>query len=418
MREILLTAFQVALEAANPLNLVPQHLPAPPKGKTLVVGGGKAAAAMAKAVEDNWPPLLPLSGLAVTRHQHGLATRRIEIMEASHPLPDGHGAEAASRMIEAIKGLTPDDLLLVLLSGGGSSLLALPVEGVTLNELRAVTNALLTSGAPIQDVNVVRKHLTRFSAGRVAALSPAPIVALIISDVVGDDPTHVASGPCAPDPTTHADALAVLHGYSIIPPASVSAYLEQGQQGVVPDTPKPGAMMFNKVENRIIGSARQSLAAAEAFVRGEAFNVFNFGEAEGESRKLAQAHANLMSQLMQTAPRPFALLSGGETTVTVSNPLGRGGRNTEYLLALGLALRNVNNIWALACDTDGIDGTEPNAGALWTPDTPTKARTLRLDAEQMLDENNAFAFFDALNDLVVSGPTRTNVNDFRLTLAA
>jgi hydroxypyruvate reductase len=418
MHELLLATFRVALDAANPLVLIPKHLPSPPKGRTLVVGGGKAAAAMAKTLAENWPAEVPLSGLVVTRYQHGLPTRRIEVIEASHPLPDGRGAEAAQRMLDEVQQLAPDDLLIVLLSGGGSSLLALPVEDVTLEELRSVTKSLLASGAPIQDINMVRKHLTRLSGGRLAALSPAPVIALIISDVVGDDPTSIASGPCAADPSTYADALAVLAKYAITPPVSVDAHLKRGIRGEIPDTPKPGDVIFSKVENLIIGSARLSLAAAETLMRSRGINVMNLGEIEGESRHVAQAHAKLIRELLQTIPRPFALLSGGETTVTVTNPSGRGGRNTEYLLALGAALRSVDNVWALACDTDGIDGSESNAGALWTPDTWTRARALGLDAEKMLEANNAYDFFYALNDLIVSGPTKTNVNDFRLILAA
>ena len=416
MRELLLAAFQAGLAAVDPMALVPSHLPAPPRGRTLIVGGGKAAAAMASAVEDNWPRAAPLAGLVVTRYQHGLPTRRIEVIEASHPLPDGRGAEAAKRMLDEVQRLTPDDLLLVLLSGGGSSLLALPVDGVTLKELRAVTKALLACGAPIQDINTVRKHLTRFSGGQLAALSPAPVKALIISDVVGDDPTHIASGPCAPDPSSYADALAVLARYAIIPPTSVSTHLQRGLASVLPDTPKPGDGVFSGVENLVIGNARQMLAAAEAYLQHRGIGVINVGEIEGESREIAGAHAKLIRDLLEDMPRPFALLSGGETTVKVRNPSGRGGRNTEYLLALGLALMDLQNLWGLACDTDGTDGTEDNAGALWQPDSLARSQGLQLDAQCALTNNNAYEFFQALDDLIITGPTRTNVNDFRLAL--
>ena len=381
-----------------------------------MVGGGKAAAAMAKAIEDHWPANAPLSGLVVTRYQHGLPTRQIEVIEASHPLPDGHGAEAAQRKLEEIKKLNQDDLLLVLLSGGGSSLLALPVGGVTLKDLRRVTKSLLASGATIQQINAVRKHLTRFSGGQVADISRAPVVSLIMSDVVGNDPTHIASGPCAPDPTTFADVHAILNRFSIIPPDSVDAHLRRGLRGEIPDTPKPGKTVFNRAENRIIGSAQQSLASAESFLKREGLSVINLGEMEGESRELADHHAKLIQQHVEHRPRPFALLSGGETTVTVRNPSGRGGRNTEYLLALGIALRHLKSVWALACDTDGIDGTEDNAGAVWTPETWMRSVERGLNAEAMLQDNNAYEFFRSLNDLVLTGPTRTNVNDFRLVL--
>lgn len=416
MRELLLAAFKAGLAAVDPQVSVPSHLPAPPPGRTLVIGGGKAAAAMARAVEDHWPAGAALSGLVVTRYQHGLPTRCIEVIEASHPLPDGRGAEGASRMLDEVQHLTPDDLLLMLVSGGGSSLLALPASGITLKELRAVTKALLASGAPIREINTVRKHLTRFSGGRVAALSAAPVCALIISDVVGDDPSDIASGPCAPDPSSYADAVAVLARYAIDPPQAVSAHLQRGLSGKIADTPKPGDALFAKVKNCVIGSARQSLAAAESCLQSRGITVINLGENEGESRELALAHAKLIREYLRTIPRPFALLSGGETTVTVRNPSGRGGRNTEYLLTLGLALGNLENVWALACDTDGIDGTEDNAGALWQPDSLERSLGLRLDGRGALVINDAYRFFQALDDLIITGPTRTNVNDFRLAL--
>lgn len=415
-RDLLLSAFHVALDAANPQKLVPAFLPDSPKGRTLVIGGGKAAASMARTVEENWPATSPLSGLVVTRYQHGLATRKIKVVESSHPLPDGRGAEAVQHMLDEVQQLSQDDLLLVLLSGGGSSLLALPVNDVTLKDLRAVTMALLACGASIQGINTVRKHLTRFSGGRVAAMSSAPVVALILSDVVGNDPTHIASGPCAPDPTTYADAHAILSRYSISTPASVHSHLHRGLLGEIPDTPKPGDARFSKVQNRIIGSAQQSLAAAQAFMNNQGIPVILLGEIEGESNEVARLHASLIRERILQMGRPFALLSGGETTVTLQNTSGHGGRNTQYLLALGLALRGVENVWAMACDTDGIDGTEDNAGAVWAPDTFTRSETLGLNAEKILLENNAHEFFRSLNDLVITGPTRTNVNDFRLVL--
>lgn len=353
----------------------------------------------------------------VTRHRHSLPLQRIEVIEASHPLPDGRGAEAAQRMLAEIARLTPDDLLLVLLSGGGSSLLALPVEGVTLKELRAVTKALLACGASIQEINCVRKHLTRFSGGRVAAASKAPVRALILSDVVGDDPSYIASGPCAPDPDTYADALALLERHAIEPPPAVSRHLQLGLVGRIPDTPKPGDAVFRQVENHIIGNARAALAAAREWLEAQGLEVVALGEIEGESREVARQHAGLIRRELERR-RPLALLSGGETTVTVKNENGRGGRNSEYLLALGLTLGDLDSLWAIACDTDGIDGTEDNAGALWTPDTLARAQALGLDAAARLAANDAYGFFSALGDLVVTGPTRTNVNDFRLAIVA
>ncbi len=382
-----------------------------------MVGGGKAAAAMARAVEDHWPPDASLAGLVVTRHRHGLPLKRIEVIEASHPLPDGRGAEAAVRMLDEIAQLTPDDLLIVMLSGGGSSLLALPAAGVRLKELRAVTKALLASGASIQEINTVRKHLTRFSGGQVAALSKAPVRALILSDVVGDNPTYIASGPCTPDPGTFADAQALLQHYQIEPPPAVAGHFRRGLAGEIADTPKPGSPQFDKTDNRVIGSAHSALAAAQSWLEQQGVRVINLGEVEGESRSVAQAHAELVRRELQQG-RPIALLSGGETTVTVRNGNGRGGRNTEYLLALGLALADLDKVWAIACDTDGIDGTEDNAGAIWVPDTPARAEAAGLDAAALLEANDAYGFFSALDDLVVTGPTRTNVNDFRLVVLA
>jgi hydroxypyruvate reductase len=373
---------------------------------------------MAKAVEDQWPADAPLSGLVVTRYQHGLPLKRIEVIEASHPLPDGRGEQAAARMLEAIGQLGTEDLLLVLISGGGSSLLALPVEGITLKELRAVTKSLLASGASIREINTVRKHLTRFSGGQVAALSKAPVRALILSDVVGDDPSYIASGPCAPDPDTFADAIELLQRNRIDPPPAVNTHLQRGLRGEVPDTPKPGAPVFNKVENRIVGSARASLDEVQKWLVRKGMQVLNLGEIEGESASVGRLHAELIRQQLKTENHPVVLLSGGETTVTVRNDSGHGGRNTEYLLALGLALHDVRTLWAIACDTDGIDGTEDNAGAVWTPETLAKAAAAGLDGAARLDANDAYGFFSALNDLVITGPTRTNINDFRLVLVA
>jgi hydroxypyruvate reductase len=339
------------------------------------------------------------------------------MIEASHPLPDEHGTNAAQRMLNEIAKLTPDDLLLVLLSGGGSSLLALPVEGVSLEDLRAVTRDLLSCGAPIQDINTVRKHLSRFSGGRIAALSLAPISALIISDVVGNDLATIASGPCTPDPGTFVDALAILRQFNITVPHSIVEHLQLGINGLIEDTPKPGNGIFRNVQQSIIGSACQSLSAAEQYLISQGVHVINLGEVEGEAKVLAQSHADLLRQLLQNTQRPFALLSGGETTVTLQQTNGRGGRNTEYLLTLGLALGEIDNIWALACDTDGLDGTEDNAGAVWSPGLIQRATSKGVDACTTLQGHDAYHFFSATNSLVITGPTRTNVNDFRLVLA-
>lgn len=416
IQNLLVSAFETAFQAANPRLLVAPCLPDPPKGRTLVVGGGKAAASMARAVEDNWPQDAPLSGRVVTRYGHGLPTSRIKVVEAGHPLPDDQGVEAVRCMRKEIQQLSQDDLLLVLLSGGGSSLLALPEAGISMDDLRDLTKALLASGASIKDINAARKHLTLFSGGRVAALSAAPVVSLIISDVVGNDPTHIASGPCAPDPTTYEDALAVLARYPINLPDSILNHLRRGLRGEIPETPKLGDIAFSEVENHVIGSAMQSLEAAGSYLASQGFHVINLGEIEGEASQVARQHADILRANKLLATRPLAMLSGGETTVTVRNPSGHGGRNTEYLLALGLAMKDADNFWAIACDTDGIDGTEMNAGALWTPDTYARSIKTGLNAEEMLRSNNAHEFFRSLDALVMTGPTRTNVNDFRLAL--
>ncbi len=412
---LLRESFAAAVGAADPLRILPPHLPPPPRGRTLVLGGGKAAARMAAAVEAHWPADAPLSGLVVTRYQHGLATRRIEVVEASHPLPDGRGEAAALRMLQRAAELGPDDLLLALISGGGSSLLAAPVAGVTLNELRQVTRALLGAGATIQDINTVRKHLTRVSGGQLArAAGGARVLALIISDVVGDDPVHIASGPCAPDPSRCADALACLARFRIDAPAAVVAHLEACAAGTVPDTPKPGDPAFVHVENRVIARAHDSLLAAVDYFEANGIPALLLSDrVSGDAQAVARQHAALARAMVQQGP--LALVSGGETTVTLRPQHGRGGRNAEFLLALALALGDTP-AWAIACDTDGIDGSEDNAGALITPDTLTRARAQGLDAAARLAAHDSHGFFAALGDLVITGPTRTNVNDFRALL--
>ena len=380
-----------------------------------MVGGGKAAASMAAAVEAHWSMDAPLSGLVVTRYQHGLPTRRIEVGEASHPLPDGCGEEAALRMLDRVGQLGGDDLLLALISGGGSSLLAAPVEGVTLKELRQVTKALLGAGATIHDINTVRKHLTRLAGGQLAkAANGAQGLALIISDVVGDDPTHIASGPCAPDPTTCADALEQLQRFRIALPAGIQQHLHACASGRLADTPKPGAPCFARMENRVIASARASLlAAAQTFEQHGIPALVLSDSVSGDAQAVAKQHAALVHALARR--QPLALISGGETTVTLRPQHGRGGRNAEYLLALALALRGTP-AWAIACDTDGIDGSEDNAGAVISPDTLLRARERGLDVAAFLATHDSHGFFAALGDLVVTGPTRTNVNDYRALL--
>jgi hydroxypyruvate reductase len=418
-RDLLLGSFQAALAVADPLKIVPQHLPQPPKGKTVVVGAGKAAAAMALAVEQNWPAAAPLDGLVITRYRHGLLTNRIAVIEAGHPVPDESGEKAAHEILRKVRGLTPDDLLLALVSGGGSALLSLPAEGLTMADLKATTRELLGCGAPIQDMNIVRKHLSAIQGGRLAAASRAPVLALIISDVTGDDPTHVASGPCAPDPTTYRDALDVLERYEVKAPKAVHDHLARGAQGQIPETPKPGSRIFRRSDNRVIATAQASLQAAAGYFIGHGIHPAVLGDSvTGEAREVAKVYGAMAREIrrhgMPYAP-PVALISGGETTVTVRGK-GRGGRNAEFLLALAAALDGAQGIHALACDTDGIDGSEDNAGATIAPDSIDRARGKKLDAVKMLADNDAYGFFSALGDLVVTGPTRTNVNDYRVIL--
>ncbi|MGZ5061722.1 MAG: glycerate kinase type-2 family protein [Usitatibacter sp.] len=419
IRELLIGSFQAAVAAADPLEIVPGHLPPPPRGRTVVIGAGKAAASMAVAVERHWPAGAPLEGVVITRYGHGLPTRRIRVVEAGHPVPDEHGEAAAREILALAKNLVEDDLLLALVSGGGSSLLALPVEGISMADLKAVTRGLLASGAPIQDMNTVRKHLSAIQGGRLALATKARVLALVISDVTGDDPTHIASGPCAPDPSTFAQAREILERFGVKPPASIAAHLEKGIAGRVDETPKPGDSAFARVENRVIATAHGSLAAAAAFVQARGIAPMVLGDSvTGEASEVAKVYAALARQIRQylhPVKPPVALISGGETTVTLRGQ-GRGGRNSEFLLSLAIELDALDNAWALAGDTDGIDGSEDNAGAVLAPDSLARAARLGLEPRRMLANNDGYGFFSALGELVVTGPTRTNVNDYRVIL--
>jgi len=413
-RDFLRGLFDAAVAAAQPAETLARFLPPPPKGRTIVVGAGKAAASMAAALEAAWSG--PLEGLVVTRYGHRAPTRAIEVVEAAHPTPDAAGAAAAARILERVKGLSSDDLVLCLISGGGSALLALPAPGVTLADKQAINRALLKSGAGIVEMNCVRKHLSAIKGGRLAAAAaPARVVALIISDVPGDDPATIASGPTAPDPTTSAEALAVLRRYAIDTPPHVLAHLASAAA----ETPKPGDPRFAGVTNVVIAAPRLSLAAAAEAVRAAGVTPLDLGDAiEGEAREVGKAFAGIAhSAARRGAPvrGPCVLLSGGETTVTVKGK-GRGGRNSEFLLGLALALDGAPGIWALAGDTDGVDGSEDNAGAIVAPDSLARAAALGLAPRARLDDNDAYSLFAALGDLVVTGPTLTNVNDFRAIL--
>jgi glycerate 2-kinase len=429
VRELLIGSFKAALYAADPIHLVAQHLPRAERfksGKVLVVGAGKAAAAMAKGVEDFYLDDVDISGLVITRYGHGLPLKNIRVVEAGHPVPDASGEAAAQEILQLVQALGPDDLLITLVSGGGSSLLSLPVEGVAMADLKAVTRELLRCGAPIQEMNTVRKHLSRIQGGRLAAATEAQVLSLIISDVTGDDPTHIASGPTAPDASTFQDALDILHYYSISPPLSVARYLSRGARGEVAESLKPGDPVFKRVDNRVIATAHASLAMAAAYFQQRGVTPMILGDSvTGESAEVAKVYAALTRQIHQyhhPMKPPVALISGGETTVTLRAGVdrkaapGRGGRCSEFLLSLALELNALPGTYALACDTDGIDGTEDNAGALLLPDSLERAIAKGLDAKKLLARNDGFGFFHALDDLVVTGPTRTNVNDYRVIL--
>lgn len=415
----LLESFLVAVKAADPVHIVPQYLPSPPTGRTLVVGAGKAASAMALAVENSWPPEAQLDGLVITRYGHKLPTQKIKVIEAGHPIPDENGEQASQHILAAVKALKSEDLLLCLFSGGGSSLLSLPVDGISLQDLKEITHQLLCCGANIQEINTVRKHLSAIQGGKLAAACKAPILALIISDVTGDEATHIASGPCTPDPTTFSDALAVLDYYSLDTPPTIKQFLYAGKNHQLDETPKPGSSIFTHVKNKIIANAHQSLVASANYFQRHNMATLILGDTvTGESREIAKSYAALVKEIYlhpQLLKAPIALLSGGETTVTIKGD-GRGGRNSEFLLSLLIELAGLERIYALACDTDGLDGTENNAGAIITPDSLIRAKKLELSATSFLTNNDAYTFFERLNDLVITGPTYTNVNDYRAIL--
>lgn len=399
--------FATALDAADAGAATLRHLPPRPRGRTVVVGAGKAAAAMAAAVDAAWDG--PLDGLVVTRVGHGLPAGRIEVVEAGHPLPDAAGRDAASRILGHLRGLGPDDLVLALVSGGGSALLALPAPGINLADKQGITRALLRAGTPIGEINVVRKHLSAIKGGRLAlAAAPAPVVTLMVSDVPGDDPAVIASGPTLPDPSTREEAAAILARWAIEVPPSIAHLLADP----LSETPKPGDPRFGPLTPSIILRPADALAAAAALARAEGWRVLDLGHRiEGEARQVGAAHGLLALSL--AGGGPCAILSGGELTVTVTGD-GDGGPNKEYLLGLALALGGTPGIAALACDTDGIDGSSDDAGARIDETTLTRALGLGLDAPALLAAHRSRDFFAALGDLVVTGPTRTNVNDFRV----
>lgn len=413
-RAVLKTLFEAALAATDPVRCVPLHLPVDDGGRLVVVGAGKASAAMAQAVERHWSG--PLDGLVVTRYGHGVPCERIEIVEAAHPVPDAAGELAARRILQRVQGLSETDRVLALMSGGGSALLAAPAEGVTLAEKRVITAALLKCGAAISEINCVRKHLSAIKGGRlVRAAWPARVLTLAISDVPGDDPAVIASGATVADPSTSCEALCLLDFYGIAIGVDLRKRLESG----LLETPKPGDPRLARSEFRLVASPRQMLEAAAVAARRLGITPLILGDAvEGEAREVGKAMAGIARSCGRhgfPAEKPCVLLSGGETTVTLKGS-GRGGRNTEFLLGLALALDGAPAIHALAADTDGIDGSEDNAGAFVGPDSLKRAREKRIDPRAHLVANDAWGCFSALDDLLVTGPTRTNVNDFRAIL--
>jgi len=418
-RATLRRLFDAAVASADPRVVLARHLPERPKGRVVVVGAGKSAAVMAGAVEAAWPEV-PLSGVVVTRYGHGYPTSRIEVLEASHPVPDAAGAVGAQRVLDAVAGLAADDLVLFLVSGGGSALTTLPAPGLTLDELMAVNRALLASGATIHEMNCIRRHLSAFSGGRLAlAAAPARVVTLAISDVPGDDPAVIASGPTVPDPTSFAEARALVAHYGMDLPPAVVAHLARGEE----ETPKPGDPRLAGAEYRFIATPMMALRAAADAARAAGITPVILGDAlEGEAKEVGKVIAGIALSARahgQPAGAPCVLLSGGETTVTIGKEGGgRGGRNSECLLGCAVALAGAPGIWALMGDTDGIDGSEANAGALAAPDTLARAVAAGMDPRAVLARHDSWGLFSALGDLLETGPTLTNVNDFRAVLVA
>ena len=422
-RSFLRALYNAAVERALPGQVMADHLPPPPKrGRTVVIGGGKASGAMAAAFDALWPADAPLEGLVLTRYQHtppAYAARpgRIRVLEAAHPVPDEAGRRGALQMLETVRGLSADDLVIALVSGGGSALLSVPAAGLSFEDKQQINRALLSSGASIDEMNCVRKHLSAIKGGRLAAAcAPARVLTLLISDVPGDAPDVIASGPTLPDPTTCADALAIIDRYAIALPPAARAGLTSGAY----ETPKPGDARFAGHSTRMIATPQQSLDAAAALARSAGIEAHILSdEIEGESREVGKVHAALARAVARRgAPfaRPCVILSGGETTVTVKHKGGRGGRASEFLLGCAIALQGEAGVHVLAADTDGIDGVEDNAGAIVAPDTLARAAALGIKPADFLDRNDAYNFFARLDDLVVTGPTFTNVNDFRALL--
>lgn len=428
-KELLRSMFEAAVTAAQPEKAIPGNLPEIPAGRTVVIGAGKASAEMARAFEAHWTgPLDKLSGLVVTRYDYAVECKHIEIVEAAHPVPDQAGEKAAQRILETVNNLSESDLVVCLISGGGSSLLSLPVTGLTLDDKQQLNRALLKSGANIREMNCVRKHLSMIKGGRLAAaIHPAKLVTLMISDVPDDDPDVIASGPTVPDPTTYSDAMDIINKYSITEPSVAIDHLRKGMSGAqdkpiddsITETPKHGDPRLAGNESILIATPQMSLEAAAEVARQQGVTPVILGDSiEGESSQVAVVHAGIAKQVVrhqQPVAKPCVLLSGGETTVTVKGT-GRGGRNAEFSLALSMALNELPGVYSLAADTDGIDGSEDNAGCFVSPSTLKRATEAKLKAGDFLQNNDAYSFFEKLDDLLITGPTLTNVNDFRAIL--
>lgn len=414
--DFLLSLFDTAVSAASPHQTLPSFLPANSNRKAIVIGAGKAAASMAQSIEQHWQG--ELSGIVVTRYGHDLPCKKIEVVQASHPVPDNVGEKTAQRILDLVSTLTKDDLVICLISGGGSSLLALPADGISLTDKQNINKALLRSGAAIDEMNCVRKHLSAIKGGKLAAAChPAQVITYAISDVPGDEATVIASGPTVADPTTSADALTILKRYQIVVANNVATWLSTSAA----ETIKPGDKILDRCEYHLITTPKAALTAAISSAERRGINVLSLGDqVEGEASEVAKQHAELARAIANGEHEikpPCVILSGGETTVTLKGN-GRGGRNAEYLLSLANCLQGSPNIYALAADTDGIDGSEDNAGAMLSPSTWKRALALNINAAEMLANNDGYGFFEKLNDLIVTGPTRTNVNDFRAIFIA
>jgi len=411
-KKILINSFKAGLDAVKPENIIKTRLPSPPKGRTYVIGAGKAAASMAKAIEVNWPKNLPLNGSVITRYKHSVKTKRIKVFESGHPMPDTAGMKAANNFISSINNLNKDDLLLCLISGGGSSLMSVPQKGLNMNDLRYVTKDLLNCGAEISEINTVRKHLSRIHGGKIPIYTNAKIISLIISDVTGNKITDIASGPCCPDPTTFKNAIKILEKYEI-KNKKIYEFLKNGIKGKINENPKKNNPIFKNVKNIILASGKDMLKKSELFLKKNKITTVNLGDnIKGESRNVAIKHAE---KILKKKKKKFAIISGGETTVTVSGS-GKGGRNSEYALSLFNKVKNREDIALISCDTDGIDGSENNAGVYFDKKIIKKSKQLKLDPELFLKKNDSYTFFKKLNSLINTGPTLTNVNDYRVIL--